>query len=272
MGLRKTNTLIYIVFLSFFITLITSISYALVNSEPLSSTASQNQDIAFIDDDGNRTTAPVLNEGNAYPGWSKTSVVKIKNFGSKARYKLVIDFTYEKSDGRPALADVLRLKTIKDGIEKDYMLTELINTPIIDSTPISRGVTDDITLVLSMDESAGNEYENLSIDIQLILYTEPVEYNHDHENNHGGNDGGTTVITEPEKSPEPTFDPAIDEPLPDRSDEPETEIIPDDEIPMDSILPQTGGIPIEVHICLGAALIVIGFCLRADDKRTVRKR
>ena len=32
-----------------------------------------------------------------------------------------------------------------------------------------------------MDESAGNRYENLSIDIQLILYTEPVEYNHDHE-------------------------------------------------------------------------------------------
>lgn len=271
MGLRKTNIAVYTVFLLFFMTLITSISYALVNSDPLSSTTSQNQDVAFVDDNGNKTTAPVLNEGNAYPGWSKTSVVKIKNFGGKSEYKLKLDFPYDKSDGRPSLADVLSLKIIKSGVEKDYKLTELINIPIIDSTLISTGATDDITLILSMDESAGNEYENLSIDLQLILYTEPVEYNHDHENNYGGNDGDTPITTEPENTPGPTVEPPIEESLPDRGDEP-IEVILDHEIPMDSILPQTGGIPVEVYICLGVILILSGYYLRVKNKRIIRKR
>ena len=121
-----------------------------------------------------------------------------------------------------------------------------------------------------MDESAGNEYENLSIDIQLILYTEPVEYNHDHENNHGGNDGGTTVITEPEKSPEPTFDPAIDEPLPTEAMNRKQKLFQTMKYPWILFFRKPEDTELK-YIYAGAALIVIGFCLRADDKELSEK-
>lgn len=286
MGYRKTNKVVYLILLLLCLSLATSISFAWVLSDPLASQPQQGLDIAFVDDAGNKVTDPPLNEGNAYPGWSKASVIKIKNFGVKARYKLGLDFI---SGTKPCLADVLSLKTIKNGIEADYRLTDFISRPLIDTTEINGGAVHELTVVLAMDASAGNEYENLSLDLKLILYAEPISETHEPGHQNGGGDGGTTVVVTPPATPtpspaptatptpEPTPTPVIEspepsepEPLPDSGSEPEQMLLDEAEIPQGS-LPRTGGIPAILLVGIGILLVSTGYLIKRIKVNPIKK-
>ncbi len=271
MSSKKTGMAVYLILLLLFLTLVTSISFAWVINEPLASNPQQGLDIAFINDAGSKVTDPVLSEGNAYPGWSKTSVIKIKNFGMRARYKLGLDFVYDPS--QPCLADVLSLKTIKNGTVSEYRLVDFIKVPLIDTTEINEGAVHELTVVLAMDESAGNEYENLSLDLKLILYAEPMGESHEPDHQNSGNDGGTTVVVTPQATvtptPEPTPviavpEPEEPEPLPER--EPAPVIILNEEVPQGISLPKTGGIPGALLIGTGILLVCSGYLLKYRGK------
>lgn len=250
--------------------MVTSISYAWVNPGPYASAPQNGLDLTLVDSAGNELPGSMLiNEDNVYPGWSKEYTLRVKNSGSDARYTVGADFVYDKSDGQPSLADVLSLKIVKNGTAVNYRLTDLIGKPLQDITIIKAGNTHTFPLVLSMDESAGNEYERLTLNVELTITAEPLYYDK-HDDPYDGGNGGTKVVVTPQPTPTPTPTPTPvpveapviieDLPVPEGP-------LPDRGAEEDAVLPQTGGVPAVIIFGMGVLLILTGYCLRFMQKK-----
>jgi len=229
-------------------------------------------DVALVDESGNKITDSIFNESNMYPGWSRSYKIMIKNFGNKAKYRLhlVVDGEHKP----PSLADVLSVMIDKDGIEKNFRLADSKDIPLIGTTVINQGEKQEFTMTLAMDKTAGNEYQNLSLGLDLVLNADPVaDDDHGNGNNEGGGGNNDTGTVE---NPEPTPDDDIEEDVKEDviiEDDiiPEGEPEPDTEKPVkeetEAQLPQTGGIPIEVFIGMGSVFIMAGLLLNKKIQR-----
>ena len=249
--------------------LITGVTFVLAYN--ITAALLSNTDITFVDESDNKITGPILNESNMYPGWSRPYKIMIKNFGNKAKYRLRL--VTDEGLQPLSLADVLSVKIDKDGTEKNYRLADSKDIFLIDETIINKGEKQEVTLTLAMDETAGNEYQNLSIGLDLVLNAGSVaEEEHGNGNNESG--GGGNYDTGTVENPEPTPENDIEEDVIIEDDNiPEGEPEPDTDEPVkeetEAQLPQTGGIPIELFIGMGFVFIVSGVLLNKMIQRKI---
>jgi len=254
----------------FILTLILLLGATFVLAYNITAALSSNTDVAFVDESDNKITGPILNENNMYPGWSRPYKIMIKNFGNKAKYRLRL--VTDEGLQPLSLADVLSVKIDKDGTEKNYRLADSKDIFLIDETIINKGEKQEVTLTLAMDETAGNEYQNLSIGLDLVLNAGSVA---DDEHGNGNNEGGggnndTGTVVEPEPTPEDNFEEDViieDDNIPEGEPEPDTEKPAVEET--EDQLPQTGGIPIELFIGMGIVFIVSGLLLNKKIQRKI---
>ncbi|NMA64825.1 MAG: hypothetical protein GX957_01100 [Clostridiaceae bacterium] len=275
MKYRKIISLVFIIIGSL---LITTVSYAWVS--PGSFGVNNELDITLFDENGKEIPKEegfrLFDADNIYPGWSNSYTLRIKNKKNKlASYTITIDFE-DKDTGLYLLSDVLALKSEREGNINEFRLKELKNKLLQKKTEIGAGKTHVYNFTLSMDEEAGNEYQNLSLDVELIVSAELAQEHHDPGNNSGGSKDDPIKIDPDEKPDDPIEELPHEEPIEDQPT-PE-EPIPDDHFPdrgngskdRDIILPKTGGLPIQILLATGILLIVTGIVLRNDSLSLIR--
>ena len=246
-----------------YISFITGISFAWVNTDPLSSIAQNGLNVTFVNTDGYRMVDPIVLEKDIYPGWFKTYRLYIKNFGNAANYKLGIDFPYDKNKNIAQLVDAIQVSIAREGQQgSNHPMSLLVDKPLLDNTGIQAQETQNFILTFRMDEMAGDEYQGLSLNLNFIITADPVS-SHSGGGYNSGAEGSETDSIAP--VPTTTPDPNLQEPpLPDRGGDNSLEDIPDESVPagLPADLPKTGGLPAEYMYSLGIVSICTGFGLK----------
>lgn len=263
---RKTISLFFIIIGAL---LVTSVSYAWVN--PGLYGTNEGLDLSLVDESGNELSdLRIFNANNVYPGWSETYIFRIKNRGLRS-VNYILGLHYEKSDSGADLAEVLTLKSVKGNSNSTYKFTELYDKPLQGKTTIGAGDVHTYHFTISMDEEAGNEYENLQLYVEITVTAESNVEHHEPGRNNNGNKQKVNKF-EPEIEPEDIIEdeplpiePILDEILPDRGDK--TNGIIEPEI-YHTILPQTGGLPYQLLLAIGIVFIAIGCWLRKSKHIT----
>lgn len=283
--------------------LIVSVSYAQSNPE-LNST---NKGLAIALFDGNGNELPkdensnfrLFHENNAYPGWEDSYTLQIKNTGSGViNYNLSL--YYDEPEQQPDLAQVLTMTVQRGDIKASGKLSELNGEVLQQATTLYSQETHVFNITLAMDEEAGNEYQNLSLDVFLKIVAEQ-DTDHEDPSPTPTHTPEPTHTPKPTPKPTPTPSPTPEEPTPEptptseptsapeptSTPEPEPtqtpEPGPDDgtgtpipgsgedfdednggisqNVDLD-VLPKTGGMPYELFMAVGVVLIAIGCWLR----------
>jgi len=270
------NTRRGISLLCFFIGLFFIVSVSFAKSNPELVSTNKCLDMALYDADGNElpkdefSNFRLFHEDNAYPGWGNSYKLNIKNTGSGA-INYNIKLHYDTPEQGPDLAEVLTMTVEGNNHKTSGKISELNDKVLQEAVTLFAQETHTFDITLAMDEEAGNEYQNLSLDVLLQIAAEQGGEHHDPEPPHDDNDDHDPPIRvkpdpDPKPKPEPEEVPEEPEiipdiPLPDRGDEPG----PDAEIqetPVIEVLPKTGGVPYQLMLAIGIVFIAVGFWLR----------
>lgn len=246
--------------------LVTSISYAWVN--PKRYGTNQNLDLVLFDGSGKElpkdeySNFRLFDEDNVYPGWEDSYTLQIKNKGS-GPVDYTIGLSCKNPEQKPNLADVMVLIVTRSDRITFCRLSDINGKILQEATTLGAQETQTFDFTLLMDEEAGNEYQNLSLEVFLQIAAEQTSEQHEDPGQSSGGGGGgkripVTIDPDPKPEPEPEEVTKLDIPLPDRGEEdpePDIEIEP---TPFIEILPKTGGVPYQLLLAIGIVFIVIG--------------
>ena len=151
------------------------------------------------------TGGPIFNYTNWEPGYAQVRHIKIENKGSLAlKYKVLIVADGEVTD----LADVIDVYYVDPAVQVETA-DDLVNTTKLGtltealtmlgatgSGNLLAGKSDVVTIALVMQESAGNEYMNMSIGSTFTIQVLATQYTYEEDSFGNGYDKGAPWMGE----------------------------------------------------------------------------